>query len=347
MSISKFTYTLLALICTVIILIYTQDLIIPFVIALIVWFLIKGIRNTLKKIPFVRRKFPTWLQTTVSFLFMTGVFLLMVDMLVVNIQDLSRSLPTYEKNIEGSVTKINEVLGIDLITKMKGLTEGFDFAGIISVILNAVTGILGDGFLILIYILFLLLEEKVFRFKLKAIYPDNDKYESVSDLLNKVNKSISSYLTLKTVVSVMTGVLSYIVLLIVGVEAPVFWSLLIFIMNYIPTVGSLVGTLFPAFFALLQFGELAPFIYVLLFVGLIQVIIGNVVEPKLMGDSLNISSLVVILSLTIWGSIWGIMGMVLSVPITVMMIIVFEAIPDLRFISILLSEKGELKAKEE
>ncbi|MFT7037239.1 MAG: AI-2 transport protein TqsA [Cyclobacteriaceae bacterium] len=344
MNLSKVAYTLLILICTVIILIYTQELVIPFVIALIVWFLIKGIKNTLRRIPFVRKKIPGWVQGAIALLFMSGAFTLMVDTLVRNIQQLSKSLPLYESNIEQSVTKINLIFGIDLLSKMKGFTDGFDFTGMISIILNTVTAFLGDTFLILIYILFLLLEEKVFGYKLKAMYPDSKKYNTVMDLLNKIDESISGYLGLKTLVSLLTGFLSYIVLLIVGVDAPVFWALLIFIMNYIPTVGSLVGTMFPAAFALLQFGEIAPFVYVLVFVGIIQVIIGNVVEPKLLGNTLNISSLVVILSLTIWGAIWGVMGMVLSVPITVMMIIVFEQIPQLRFIAILLSEKGELKA---
>ena len=106
-------------------------------------------------------------------------------------------------------------------------------------------------------------------------------------------------------------------------------------------------SLFPAVFAILQFGELAPFVYILIVVGVIQVVIGNVVEPALMGTSLNMSSLVVVLSLTIWGAIWGIMGMILSVPITVMMIIVFEEIPSLRPIAILLSEKGKLNIVDE
>lgn len=343
MSISKMAYTLLTLICTVVILVYSQDLIIPFIIALIVWFLIKGIRNTLRKIPFVRKKFPGWLQTTISVLFLNGVFFVLVDMLIINIKELSKSLPVYEANVERSMRKINEVFGIDLLTKMQGFTEGFDITGLLSTILNVVTVFLGDAFLILIYLLFLLVEEKVFSYKLRAIYPKQEKFESINLLLSKINKSISSYFTLKTLVSVLTGFLSYIILLIVGVDAPVFWSMLIFIMNFIPTIGSLIGTMFPAVFALLQFGEIAPFVYVLVFVGLVQVVIGNVVEPKLMGNSLNISSLVVILTLGIWGAIWGIMGMVLSVPITVMMIIVCEEIPALRFIAVMLSEKGDLQ----
>lgn len=143
-------------------------------------------------------------------------------------------------------------------------------------------------------------------------------------------------------VSFITGALSYVALLIFGVDSALFWAFLIFILNFIPTVGSLIATLFPALFAVVQTTEIAPFIYILLSVGSIQILVGNVLEPKIMGNSLNMSPLVVILSLTIWGAIWGIMGMILSVPITVMMIIVFEEIASLRFIAVALSEKGEL-----
>ena len=96
--------------------------------------------------------------------------------------------------------------------------------------------------------------------------------------------------------------------------------------------------------ALIQYGgtDFTPFILVLIFVGLIQVIVGNFLEPKLMGNSLNISSLVVILSLAVWGAIWGIIGMILSVPITVMMILIFSKIKGTRDVAILLSEKGEI-----
>ena len=100
MNLSKIAYTLLILICTVLILIYTQKLVIPFVIALLVWFLIKGIKNTLRRIPIVRKKIPGWIQGAIALLFMTGTFTLMVDMLVRNIQQLSNSLPLYESNIE-------------------------------------------------------------------------------------------------------------------------------------------------------------------------------------------------------------------------------------------------------
>lgn len=165
----------------------------------------------------------------------------------------------------------------------------------------------------------------------------------MSIVLNKVDKSISGYLTLKTLVSVITGVLSYAALFIIGVKAAAFWAFLIFLLNYIPTIGSLIATLFPAIFAMLQFGDFVPALWVLFIVGAIQLIVGNIVEPKVMGNSLNISALTVILALSFWGALWGITGMILSVPITVIMIIVFSEFPSTRPVAIMLSEKGRIR----
>jgi len=140
----------------------------------------------------------------------------------------------------------------------------------------------------------------------------------------------------------MTGFLSYFALLIIGVDAPLFWAFLIFVLNFIPTIGSLIATAFPTVFAVLQFGELTTGIIVLAVVGAIQLVIGNGVEPKLMGSSLNISPLVVFLTLAIWGVIWGISGMLLSVPITVILMIIMSEFPGSRPLAILLSQKGTL-----
>jgi predicted PurR-regulated permease PerM len=143
-------------------------------------------------------------------------------------------------------------------------------------------------------------------------------------------------------VSFITGLASYLILWIIGIDFAFFWAFLIFLLNYIPTVGSLIGTVFPALIALLQFDSMRPAVLVLVLVGIVQVLVGNLLEPKLMGNSLNVSPLVVLLSLTLWGSLWGVVGMILSVPITVMMVIVFAQFESTKSVAILLSEKGNV-----
>jgi predicted PurR-regulated permease PerM len=161
-------------------------------------------------------------------------------------------------------------------------------------------------------------------------------------MLDHIDQSISRYISLKTLISLITAVASYVALLLIGVDFPLFWAAVIFLLNFIPTIGSLIATLFPALMALLQFAAFGPFILVLMVVGTIQVLVGNVLEPKLMGSSLNISSLVVLISLAFWGTIWGIVGMILSVPITVMLIIIFSRFDTTRSAAIWLSGNGEV-----
>ncbi len=144
-------------------------------------------------------------------------------------------------------------------------------------------------------------------------------------------------------VSALTGIISYIILLWVGVDYVPFWALLIFMLNYIPTIGSMVAVLLPTTLALVQFDTFGPFVTLLVSLGTVQVLIGNVLEPRLMGSSLNLSPLVVILALSLWGQMWGVTGMFLSVPITVISMIVLANFPQTRAIAVAMSENGRLK----
>jgi predicted PurR-regulated permease PerM len=309
---------------------------------MIIWFIIHELRENIQQVPFMRKHFPMWLQSMIGFFIILGVLAGAGQLLYMSMSTLTENVEEYQTNFEIVMFQISAYLGIDVMGMMSNYSTDTDYTSLITSALGSVTSILGDGFLILLYVLFLLIEESIFPEKLNALYKTKASYDKTQGLFQKMDKNISRYLSLKTFVSLITGLLSYVAFLIFGLDGAIFWGLLIFVLNYIPTIGSLIATLFPAAFAILQFAELGPFVYILIVVGIIQVIIGNIVEPKVMGNSLNISSLVVLLSLTIWGAIWGIAGMILSVPITVMMIIVFEEIPSLRPVAILLSERGNV-----
>ena len=118
--------------------------------------------------------------------------------------------------------------------------------------------------------------------------------------------------------------------------------MIIFLLNYIPTIGSLLGVFFPAVMAILQFGELVPVLVIVGVLGFTQFFIGNILTPRVMGSSLNISPLVVMLSLALWGTLWGATGMVLCVPITVIAMIVFANFDSTRPVAVLLSQDGKL-----
>lgn len=342
METSKRIYIFLILITVVVVLIYAQSIIIPFILAILFWFLIRVIKKILSKVKFFRI-WPKWILTIFSSILLLSILVLAVQMITKNIQQLSETMPVYEANIHKITNSINVRFNIDLGTLLSDFAKDLEFGNILSKLFSALTGIFGDAFMVLLYLVFLLLEEPIFPKKIKAMYPEKERFEQVNGMINKIDHSIGNYVGLKTVVSLLTGFLSYFALLFIGVDAPLFWAFLIFVLNFIPTIGSLIATIFPAIFAILQFGEFSPGFLVLAIVGSIQLIVGNLVEPRLLGNTLNISPLVVFLTLAIWGVMWGVTGMLLSVPITVILIIIMSEFPGTKPIAILLSQRGNLK----
>lgn len=342
MKASRITNILLISIAFVIILIYGKNLIIPFVIALIFWFLTKEVRDLLQKIAFVRKHIPQVVLNLFGFLFIFFILGIVVQILAVNIRQLSELVPAYQENVSGLTQILQDIPGIDILAEVEQFLGEYDYSELLTGIINSFTFVFGKAFLIIIYALFLLLEEPFFSKKMKAMYPDDEDSQNVRGILQQIDKSIGRYFAIKTLVSIITGVLSYIALLFIGIDAPLFWAFLIFVMNFIPTVGSLIATIFPAVFVIFQFGDIGPGLWTLGIVGFIQLLVGNYIDPRLTGDSLNISPLVVILSLSFWGALWGILGMLLSVPITVMLIIIFAKIPAARPFAILLSKNGSV-----
>ena len=342
MKASRITNGLLISFALVLIFIYGKTLLIPFVIALIFWFLIKEIRDVLNMIKFINEKIPNTILNIIGFAAIFAIIGGIAKILTVNIQQLSSQLPVYQNNITKITAAINTTFNINIVDSVKEFLGEYEYTKLLSGLFNSITDIFGDAFLIIIYTLFLLLEEPYFSKKIKAINAKQNDQNEVNAVLSQLDKSIGRYLSLKTLISILTGFLSYFALLFIGIDAPLFWAFLIFLMNYIPAVGSLIATAFPAMFAMLQFGEIMPGVWVLIIVGAIQLIVGNFIDPKLTGSSLNVSPLVVLIGLAFWGAIWGIIGMILSVPITVMLIIIFSEFPQTRAIAILLTKDGSI-----
>ncbi|GAB5538993.1 MAG: AI-2E family transporter [Salibacteraceae bacterium] len=336
-------YFFIVAISIVVILVYGKGLIIPFIFALLLWFAVREIKALLDRIPVLQRYVPNWAKYLITFAAMLGVLVMVSTVLSSNVNELAQAYPSYEANVDVMVERINSEFNINVMDMLKGQTNELDFGTILASIFNSITDIMGSAFMILIYALFIFTEETFFKTKVRNVFPDSQRFEKFSVVMEAIDTSISKYLGLKTVVSLITGILSYVTLFFIGIDSPVFWAALIFLLNYIPTIGSLIGTLFPTVFCLLQFGEFTPALLVLLLVGAIQLLVGNVLEPRLMGNSMNLSPLVTILALSFWGAIWGVTGMILSIPITVSMVIVFAQFPSTRNVAILLSEKGTVE----
>lgn len=352
----------LASICVIIatviaLLILAKGLLIPIVIAVLVWYIINALAQRLGEFQFICSFLPKWGQLLLSAMIIIFILLIIGGLIAENAREMTNAIPRYQENIgklygrfvEPPIEWSAERFDLDeeqLQTRLGELFSGPESGAALSTFLtglvSTLSGIAANGFLIVIYVIFLLLEQTFFPKKIKALFPDLSRHNQFQDVLERINESIHAYFTVKLTVSMLTATASYLLMLAVGLDFAIFWAFLIFMLNFIPNIGSLVATAFPAVMAVLQFDTLGPFAVILLGVGAIQVVVGNFVEPKMMGSSLNISSLVVIVALTVWGVLWGVAGMILCVPITVIMMIILAQFPTTRPIAILLSEKGEL-----
>lgn len=341
MNSSNITTGILIVFASVIALIFGKVILAPFLFALLVYFLIRAIRRVIDLQVFIRNHVPSWLKNIVAASIIYSLLGVMIKVLIVNSEQLVQAIIKYQGNMTNIILRINDTLGFDILKTVNESIKNLDYSTIANTLFSQFTSITGNLLMILFYILFLFIEEASFKKKLLLIFKD-EKHQRVSTLLNNIEKSITHYIGLKTLISLISGACCFIVLVSFGVESPLFWSFIIFIMNFIPIIGALLGVLLPSAFALIQFGEFFLPTILLLILGSVQTIISNLLEPKLMGDSLNISPLVALLSLAIWGSIWGITGMVVSVPITVILIILLAQFPHTRAIAILLSHHGKI-----
>ncbi len=335
-------YFFIIAIGTILALKFGQNMLIQLIIAFLIWFAAMQLRKTACKFSLFSRFVPERLQSITVLVLLLFVVYFVLTAVMNNLTQLISNFTNYESNINAIATSIEKTFHIDLQKEISSLIHSLDIQNILSKVAKSLSGILSNTMMILIYLLFIFLETNSVKLKIKALFPQAQSREKFTNALAKIEQSLSSYFKVKTLMSLLTGFLSYVVLSIIGVESAMFWAFLIFILNYIPTIGSLVATVFPAVFSLLQFGKLMPFVLILVLIGAIQQIVGNLIEPKLMGKNLNVSPMVTIIALAIWGKIWGVMGMLLSVPITVIIIIILSQFKSTYKAAILLSEKGEL-----
>ena len=217
------------------------------------------------------------------------------------------------------------------------LFSSFDMLTIFSNILNSLSSFAGNFAFVVIFLIFLIFEENYLKKKLNSVLkPSNIR------ILEKINFDIFFYFQLKTITSFLTGIFTFIILFFLENDLAPAFGIISFFLNFIPFIGSLLSVLLPFVFSAVQFLNFFEPSLTFFLLLLIQIYIGNFLEPKLMGKTLNISPLVMIIFLTIMGKIWGVAGMFLSVPLLVIILIILRNMKSTKKIAIMLSEKGEL-----
>lgn len=251
-----------------------------------------------------------------------------------------KALPDYQKQLSLHVSDLTGWLrekGIDIPESGVPGVEPGKIMTLAGGILSALSGVLADAFLILLTVVFILLEVSGFPKKLRAVLKDP---ETSLSSIEKFSQSAKRYLVIKTIISAAIGGVIWLWLLILGVDYPVLWGTLSFVLNYVPNIGALIAALPVALLALVQSGAGTALLSILGFV-VVHVVVGNILEPKLMGRGLSLSTLVVFLSLVFWGWLLGPIGMILSVPMTSLVKIALESNPDARKYGVMLGSENE------
>ncbi len=286
----------------------------------------------------------------IRIILIVGLVLLFIYMLgklvVVNVADFQSRLPEYEtkfweyanlalSRFDISREQVNEAFQA-FLGKIR--QNQFSFGSVIKSFSGSFFSFLGNVLWVLLFMAFILAERESFTRRLVNRL-GNKKAEPILESLRQINHSVQHYLGLKTLISFLTGALVTIVLTIGGVDFALLWGVLTFVLNFIPTIGAIVATVPPIAITLFQSGSIGKTFFIAILLLCIQFLVGNFLEPRLMGRGLNLSPLVVLFSLIFWGWLWGIPGMLLSVPLTAAIRIAMEQMDATKTVAVLISSK--------
>ncbi len=244
------------------------------------------------------------------------------------------NFPAYSEKITRLIKGVLASLKLPLID-VKQYMAGIDWDNIlnpaqitalVSGTMGTFTSFIGNLLLVLLLLMFMLGENVSMVTRISRTL-SSARAEELLDMVTAIETRIQHYLFIKTMMSVATAAMAALILLLGRVDFVIFTALLVFLLNYIPTFGSLLSTVFPVLITFLKFGFSLRLILVAASLMVMQFVMGNVIEPQVMGKSLHLSPIIILLSLIFWGWLWGVVGMFLAVPITSAIKIILESIP--------------------
>jgi AI-2 transport protein TqsA len=299
---------ILAAVAIAVALAYTRPVMVPFVLSIFVYYLVSPIADVLE----ARLRFPRWASTIATLLVVFGLIALTGLLVTVSTRGLLESSDIYRERLAavfGRIFRFLDERGIDLgqsalVDTARQLPLGRIFQTTAGTAFSLVT----NGFLVLIFVIFLLLGRRREMVR--------------SAIFREIDHNIRRYLVIKFVISATTGTLVGIILALLRLELALVFGVLTFLLNFIPSVGSIVAVLLPLPIALVQYDSTLPIIGVLVLPGLVQIVIGNFIDPRVTGKGLDLSPVTILIALVFWGLIWGIVGMLLAAPMTAILRIV-------------------------
>jgi AI-2 transport protein TqsA len=318
---------------------FFREILAPFALAVFLWLIMDGFSNAIRRATRFVVPRPAALFFAVVVVF--AIAAIATAVIANSAADFARRGQDYIRRVDEVIVQLYAIMHLaqeppTVSVFLSDLNIGRFFAQLA----NAVQGVASHAVFVFIYVVFLFAAQATFPQKMDIIFTDPDDRERMREMIGRVRASMERYLAVQTFVSLLTAATCYFTLNFLGLDNALFWAFLIFLFNYIPTVGSIVATILPVLFALVQYTTLWQPAAVLVGVGFWQFLIGNFVQPRMQGENLNLATIVVLLGLVIWGAIWGLPGMFLSSPLTVTVMLLLAQSESTRWIAVLLSANG-------
>lgn len=324
-----------------------RSIFIPLLFATFLWYLLNAIAAYYRKImPCYKIStgscaIPTRLYNftsgVLSLATVGGIIYLFATQIQPMLSELYNSTPILQQKLFAFSNYISQKTGLHLDTNsLPNLTQIAGYIG------SSLAGIATSTGMVLIYLIFMFVEQSSFSKKIDAMPISKLKAKKLRYILNSIDENMKKYLFTKTFVSGATGLCAYICLSVIGLEYASVWAFIIFILNYIPTIGSILSCVLPIAFALISADTWQMPLFTAISLIALEIIFGNIIDPKLTGKTLNISTLAILINLVFWGMIWGLAGMFFSVPILVAIYITTAQFSSTRWIATLLSSDGKI-----
>ena len=299
--------------------------------------------------------FPWWLAIAVVFVVFFLVIFSMANILTQGFASIVESLPAYEQRLNAIYTKIAEQINVEVDADMTLMQNVWSHISIRNTVgkfalsfTNEIYVFSRNLLLVVLFSIFLLAEMNATKDKIHMAFEEeeNDKGK-VKEIARNIVTDVTRYIFIKFIMSLATGILVTLGLLIAHVKFPLVWGFLALVLNFIPTFGSIISGVLTVLFALIQFyPSWGIIIYVAILMLATNMIIGSIIEPRVQGQNLGISPFIILVSLSLWGWMWGFVGMLIAVPNMVIIKIICENISYLRPIAILIGGKPREPKKE-
>lgn len=313
-----------------------RDLLVPFVVALILSMLFSPIAEF-----FERKKVPSFVAILLSILITLSILFAVFQILYTSITAFVDEWSMHRLDFLELETQIRKSLGSNG-HPLEGdkWTESPKIAGWLQSLASQAQTFFSELSLSLLFLLFLMSGRNKLLKKIRIAFPEKFS-DTVNHAIRNIQKDVLIYIKLKTIIGLAVGLTTTIALMLFGIKSAVIWGILGFLFYYIPNIGSVVSVGLPVLFAYVQTNSDVTTMWVLIVLIVIHILIGNILEPKIMSKGVDLSPVVILFALIFWSFVWGIPGMFLSVPIMVIIKIVLEQIETLRPLGILMGDKDE------